>query len=184
MSKDKDAYDIIYERLEKLKEQLNIYKIIEENGKIYIVIDNNEELLSQIDELILSDKLDIAQEGIIQGYGNPISKEEIMDLFKMEKSMCKISFETLDDKKGKGWRFFCKIGNFPIKYALFTNNHILDESNIKIGRTIYFECLVFQKSWLNSSYNTIKKEIKIIDKRKVFTNKELDYTCIELFESD
>ena len=34
----------------------------------------------------------------------------------------------------------------------------------------------------NSSY--IKKEIKIKDERKVFTNKELDYTCIELLESD
>ena len=27
-------------------------------------------------------------------------------------------------------------------------------------------------------------DIKIKENRKVFTNKELDYTCIELFESD
>ena len=45
--------------------------------------------------------------------------------------------------------------------------------------------LQFQKSHFNnSSYKKVQKEIKIIDKRKVFTNKELDYTCIELFESD
>jgi hypothetical protein len=35
-----------------------------------------------------------------------------------------------------------------------------------------------------SSYNTIKKTIEITEKRHIFTNKELDYTCIELFESD
>jgi len=29
-----------------------------------------------------------------------------------------------------------------------------------------------------------KKEMKITEKRRVYTNKELDYTCIELFESD
>ena len=45
--------------------------------------------------------------------------------------------------------------------------------------------LQFQKSHFNnSSYKKVQKEIKIIDKRKVFTNKELDYTCIELFKSD
>ena len=30
----------------------------------------------------------------------------------------------------------------------------------------------------------IEKEIKITGNRKVFTNKEIDYTCIEIFESD
>ena len=29
-----------------------------------------------------------------------------------------------------------------------------------------------------------KKQIEITEERRVFTNKELDYTCIELFESD
>ena len=42
----------------------------------------------------------------------------------------------------------------------------------------------FQKSVFNSSYNTSKKDIKITQDREVFTNKELDYTCIQLFESD
>ena len=78
--------------------------------------------------------------------------------------------------------FFCKLNNFPIQYALFTNNHILDESNIEIGNKIKFECFEFQKSLFNSSYN--KKEIKITEKRRVYTSEELDYTCIELFESD
>ena len=88
--------------------------------------------------------------------------------------MCKISFETKKGEKGKGSGFFCEIDKFPIKYALFTNNHVLYESNIEIGSKIHFEYLEFQKSL----------EIKITQNRKLFTNKELDYTCIQLFESD
>jgi len=183
--KNKEDYYIIKERLDKLKleEELNIYEIIEENDKIYIVIDNNKELLSKIDKLILSDKLDIKKETIIQGHGRPIKKDEIFDLFKMEKSMCKISYENMKGEIGKGTGFFCEINiKFPIKYALFTNNHVLNELNIESGNTIQFECLELQDSIFSSPY--IKKKIEITDKRKVFTNEELDYTCIELFESD
>ena len=177
--KNKDDYYRIYERLEKLKEELNIYEIIEENDRIYIVINNNNELLSKIDKLILSDELDIKKEGNIKGHGSPITKDEIINLFKMEKSMCKISYETIDGQKGKGSGFFCEIDiNFPFKYALFTNNHVLDESNIEIGNIIHFEYLDFKKSLY------IEKEIKITDKRKVFANKDLDYTFSELLEKD
>ena len=181
----KDDYNIIIEKLENLKEELNIYEIIEENEKIYVVVENNEEILSKIDKLILSDNLDVKKEGLIQGHGNPITKEEIMNLFQFEKSVCKISYETLKGEKGKGSGFFCEIDNFPIKYALFTNNHVLNESNIEIGSTINFEYLELQKSYLfGSSYNFSQKEIKITENRKIFTNKILDYTCIELFKSD
>ena len=93
--------------------------------------------------------------------------------------MCKISYEKIIDneiKKGKGSGFFCEINNFPIKYALFTNNHVLNENDIKIGNIINIEY------YNKSSY--INKKIKINEKRRVFTNKELDYTCIEINESD
>ena len=60
----------------------------------------------------------------------------------------------------------------PFKYALFTNNHILNESSIEKGKKIHFE------------YYNGKKRIEIAEERRVFTNKELDYTCIEIFESD
>ena len=127
--KNKEDYITIMERLErlKLKEDFNIYEIIEENDKIFIVIDNNnnDELLSKIDKLILSDELDIKKESIIKGHGRPIEKDEIFDLFKLEKSMCKISFENLKGEKSQASGIFCKIDiNFPIKYALFTNNHV------------------------------------------------------------
>jgi len=183
--KNKEDFFIIMDRLErlKLKEDIKIYEIIEEDDKIYIVIDNNDELLSKIDKLILSDELDIKKECIIKNHGRPIKKDEIFSLFKMEKSMCKISFENKKGQECQGSGFFCEFDfNFPIKYALFTNNHVLNELNIKIGKTIHFECL--EKSLFNSSDNIVKKKIKITDKRKVFTNEKLDYTCIELFKSD
>jgi len=177
--KNKEDYIIIMGRLErlKLKKEINIYEIIEENDRIYIVIDNNDELLSKIDKLILSNELDIKKESVIKGHGRPIEKDEIFNLFKMEKSMCKIFYENKKGEKCQGSGFFCEFNfNFPIKYALFTNNHVLNELNIEIGKTIHFECL--EKSFFGSSYNIVQKEIKITDKRKVFTNNELDYTCI------
>ena len=107
--KNKNYYYIIRERLEKLKNKINICEIIEENERFYIVIDNNNELSSKIDKLLLSDKLDIIKEGILQGQLEPITKDEIFNLFKMDKSMCKISYEKLEDnqlKEGKGSGFF------------------------------------------------------------------------------
>ena len=97
----------------------------------------------------------------------------------MKESICKISYEKVIDneiQKGKGTGFFCEIDNNPIKYALFTNNHVLNETDIKLGNIINIEY------YNNNSY--IKKKIEINGKRKVFTNKDLDYTCIELNELD
>ena len=128
--KNNDDYYIISAHLEQLKEELDIYEIIEEDNKFYIVAENNVQLLTKIDKLILSNELDIKKEGIIQGHGYPITKKEINELLEKDKSMCKISYETLDNKRGKGSGFFCKLDNFPIKYALFTNNHILNEFNM------------------------------------------------------
>ena len=76
-----------------------------------------------------------------------------------------------------GSGFFCHFKNdFNPKYCLFTNNHVLNISNLKIGQIININFL--KKNII------IEKLIKITEKRKVFTSDELDYTCIELFESD
>ena len=95
--KDKDECYKIMERLEKfreqLKEKLYIFEVIEENEKLYIVIENNEELLAKIDKLILSDDSNIKKEALMEGH-DLISKEEILGLFEMEKSMCKFSYIT------------------------------------------------------------------------------------------
>ena len=177
---EKDYY-LISQRLEKLKKEIKIYDIIEENGIFYVVIDNNEELSNKVDEWLLSDYLDIQKEGVVIGHGTPIKKNEIMELFQLEKAMCKIESLSKENKKQIGSGFFCELNDFPIKYALFTNNHILDESDIEIGNTIKIECL--ERSFL-VLYNPNKKEIKITKERRVYTNKELDCTCIEILESD
>ena len=115
----------------------------------------------------------------------PITVKEINELLEKDKSMCKILYERLDKEPGISSGFFCKLDNFPIKYALFTNNHILNESSIELGKNIYFEYLEKSSSFFSgSSYNLKKKKLEITERRRVFTNKELNYTCIELFESD
>ena len=166
--KNKDDYYIIKERLEILKNQFKIYEILEEEeDKFFIFLENNNELSSEIDKLLLSNELDIIKESSLEGHGKPIPKEELSKLFNMEKAMCKISFNNVDKKaitNGKGSGFFCEmnIDNFPFKYALFTNNHILNKSSIEIDNIIKFE-----------DYKK-EKEIKILKNRKVYTNEELD----------
>ena len=122
--KDIKEFYKIRERLEKIKNIMKIYDIMEEKDKIYIVIENNEEMKKKIDELILSEEKNIIKEGKVKDNGNPVYKSEIMRLLKMEKSMCKIYSlnEKMEEIKGTG--FFCEIKNYPIKYGLFTNNHI------------------------------------------------------------
>ena len=53
----------------------------------------------------------------MKGHGKPIIKKEILNLFNMEQSMCRISFERIEDneiKKVHGSGFFCEIKDFPI----------------------------------------------------------------------
>ena len=140
---------------------------------------NKKEEISNIDELILPNDINIKNEGILEGQGNPVTFNEISELLKLKKSICKITFEKIIDNeiiKGKGTGFFCEIDNYPIKYALFTNNHTLNENDIKLGKNINIE--------YNNNNSCINKIIKINEKRKVFTNKDLDYTCIELNKLD
>ena len=139
LPKNFTEYFLIKEKLERIKNIIKIYDIIEDNEKkLYVIINNNDEIISKFDNLILSEEIYIKEEGLFIGQGNPVSKNEISDLLKFEESMCKISFERIEDKiiKGKGTGFFCEIsGNFPIKYGLFTNNHVLNEYNLKLGST-------------------------------------------------
>ena len=96
--KDTDDYIQIYQGLEELKNEIKIYDIIEENEIIYIIIENNEELNNKVDK-IFTEELYLKKEGIIEGHGAPITKKEILKLFEMEKSMCKIESETEQNKK-------------------------------------------------------------------------------------
>ena len=107
----------------------------------------------------------------------PIPKSEIDELFSYDSAIFKIKCKTLENGQIKdayaSW-FFCKIddNNIPFKKALFTNNHVLNRSSIEINKEIIFE---------NSGK---KQSIKITKDRRAFTNEELDYTCIEIFDKD
>ena len=105
------------------------------------------------------------------------TETELINLYSYKSAICKIEFKTVKNGKivnGLGTGFFCEINddNIPFEKILFTNNHILDKKSIEINKEIEFEYL--------------EKKIKIIitKNRKTFTNKELDYTCIEIFDTD
>ena len=144
--KNKDDYDIIYEKLTNLKYELNIYDIIEENDKIYVIFDNKKEINDKIDKLISLEENNIKKEVNVKGHGAPINKSEILKLFEFEESMGKLHCKILEKnkiKEGTATCFFCQMekDNFPIKYCLFTNNHALNKTSLEIDNIITFECL-------------------------------------------
>ena len=147
-----------------------IYDIMEENNNIYIYYDSTENL----DEIL---NISGHKEVVIEGHCEPINKNEIQELFKKEDAMCKILSKKLVNGKieninGTGFFVELDLKDIPFKKCLITNNHVLNENDIKINKEIKFE------------YQKINKTIKITDKRKTYTNKNLDYTCIEIFDND
>jgi len=103
---------------------------------------------------------------------NTIIKEKqiIKELYSYENAICKIKYGA----SGSGIGFFCEINDdaIPFKKALFTRNHILNQKIIDINKQIKFE------------YCKEEKIINITKIRNVLTKKELDYTCIEIFDED
>ena len=116
------------------------------------------------------DNSEIKKEIVPMGKNSPMTKSELMNLMKIgEDSMVKIY-----SNQGNGSGFFCFINDPSINfnYALFTNNHVLGKENINIGERISFE------------YKSELKNFTLDENRKVFTNEELDYTCIEIKKED
>ena len=90
------------------KEKIKIFEIFEEKNVLYIISD--KEYISQIEKLLKEKNLE--KEGIFIQNSHPISKKEFDELYKHEKSMCKIKFEGRQNGKtliGKGSGFFCSI---------------------------------------------------------------------------
>ena len=166
--KVKNEYDIFYYK--SILNGKKIFYILEEDNIIYIYYDFNE----NIDELINQNE---HKEALIKGHCEPINKKEIMELFEKEKAMCKIYSQKIINNKPKnlwGTGFFLELNikDIAFKKCLITNNHVLNKEDIKPNETIRFE------------YNNNTKRIKIKEDRKVYTNKELDYTCIQIFDED
>jgi len=119
----------------------------------------------------------IKKQGLLDGRAKPMTKEEIDDLYSNASAICKIKFKYIKNgniHEGIGTGFFCEIDddNIPFRHALFTNNHILKKEIIGINTEIIFEiCNILYK-------------IIITKNRKVFTNENLDYTCIEILKED
>ena len=117
-------------------------------------------------------------EGCMDTHNTPMSKSEIDELYSNESSMCKIKVKNEKGNNVIGTGFFCEINDkdIPFKKVLFTNNHILNENNkennIELSKEIEIE-------YLNKT-----KKIKMNKNRRKYTNKNIDYTCIEIFEED
>ena len=97
-----------------------------------------------------------------------ISKEQTNKIInQLNTCVCKINKSNGDNATG----FFCKI---PFSYSflpvLITNNHVLNEEDIKINRIIKFSLKDGQ----------IEKKLIINESRITFTNKDLDVTIIEI----
>jgi len=108
-------------------------------------------------------------------FENPVINNPKDKLYSNEDEICKIKYEISEgDQTCLGIGFFCEINidDIPLKKALFTSNHILNDKSIDINKEIIFD------------YCKKEKKIKITNDRKVFTNEELDYTCIEIFDED
>ena len=88
--KDNDEYELINERLKKKKNEIKIYDIIEENKKIYIVIDKENDL--KIENLLNPNEI---KENIISGQGNPIKKRKLINYFKWKMQCVKYIMKDL-----------------------------------------------------------------------------------------
>ena len=95
----------------------------------------------------------------------PLTLTEITNLQPLLSNyICKI---IINEVIGSG--FFCKTNAF---LSMITNNHVLDEDEIKKGNKITIEV------------NGCRKELKLDGKRKVYTDTLIDITIIEIKEND
>ena len=120
-------------------------------------------------------------EGVIENEDNEIVDYNILKKiteFEMEKYVCKI---VLEEKiKGKlicisGTGFFCDISSKKLK-VFITNNHVLDQKFLDNSKRLTF--------FIQQENNEIKKEIDLEINRFKLTNKDLDFTIIEILEED
>jgi len=113
---------------------------------------------------------DYVQEIYIEKSPIPITIENMEKIInQMKNAVCKIIKKNGD----KGTGFFCRIP-FPDKdniiHVFVTNNHVLNEKDIENGNLI--------EVTINDDKET--KKILINNKRKKYTNKELNITLIEI----
>ena len=173
-------YKIYINFFNKIFNYLNISKKTKLNNKMGICsstekkknnnIKNNDKNSTKINENNL--------EKHITGIIKPTPFYRLQKYSKKTWAICLIINEN-NDYKINGTGFFCeiKIKEQKIK-GLFTNNHILNQNDIQIGKTINFIIRDIEKD-IN-----IEKNIKITKERFTLTNEELDYTFIQIFNNE
>ena len=169
VTRDMNEAALFKMKLLENKKTRRIYDIRQDKNILYIFIDPNE----NINDLLLGK---ISKEAVTKGHCDPIKINELSHLFKYQESMCKIRFHQLQNNElsyvfGSGFFLAMNIKGIPFTKCLMTNNHILNEDYFKTNKQIEME---------------YKNEIKVIpiSKRRIITSKRLDYTCIEIFDTD
>ena len=207
---NEDEYNKIKACIEFIKneDKIKIDAYQEEENRIIAIIESNEEDNLRFDSIIVlnydminkkigeckiseeknknrklpSNENKITNEGITKDNIGPISKQELKKLFKKEFAMCQI-----EAGKNIGTGFFCEINldkfQSPLKYCLFTNNHIIDQS-IFNNENIYITYTTRNNLNLFKKVDTKKELLEKKDKRIFITNKSYDYTCIEMFKNE
>ena len=177
--KTKNSHDklILFNKIENIKklETIKIYDYFDENDTIFILLEDDKEKISKFNKFLFDEEENIHKEISLKNHGIPIQKTEINKLFqKGTDSMCKIHI-LKNGKSGSGTGFFCSLRHsyLNLNIVLLTNNHVLDEESLKEGNIIEYEC-----------GNGIIKQIKITKERRIFTNNDLDYSCIEILDND
>ena len=154
------------------KNKRKIYSIIEKNNIIYVYLDIKE----KIDDLLFVDEDTYEIKQASRGGTPYFTKKILEEIFGLENAMCKIKFQQKENGRietGFGSGCFIQLDkeDIPLKKFLLTNNHVLDEASIKGDKE------------LDILYKGKIKKINL-SKRKRYTDKELDYTCIEIFDED
>ena len=154
------------------KNKRKIYSIIKKNNIIYVYLDIKE----KIDDLLFVDEDTYEIKQASRGGTPYFTKKILEEIFGLENAMCKIKFQQKENGRietGFGSGCFIQLDkeDIPLKKFLLTNNHVLDEASIKGDKE------------LDILYKGKIKKINL-SKRKRYTDKELDYTCIEIFDED
>ena len=103
-----------------------------------------------------------------------LSKKQLMEIMdQMEKKVCKI----IESNEHKATGFFCEIP-YPdqshLLKVLITINHVINREEIELNKKVRL------------IINNGKKEIILLidERRKVYTNEELDVTIIEIYNKE
>jgi hypothetical protein len=118
----------------------------------------------------MNNKIKYSPEKNLEGQANSVPVKKLLNL--MEKRICKI---ICGNSTGTG--FFCNLiideWNSLMK-VLITNNHVLNEDNIKQGKKIKFSMNDDEQNY----------EIEIDKERNIYSSEKYDITIIEIKKED